>query len=235
MSFKNTTGKFVLSLGCLVLGSGCLKANVTYGAFNAGNCIPFMCNDSGTSAGESIDYEQVYAAGGFSGTTTITGIDFYLDAAASGSNVDILGGGYAIYWGYAALNSVGNLSGNLANYIGAKSLFTFSNVSPGGFAYGSVLHFTGSSFTYNPALGNLLLEVVVDDQDNVGNATKNGFNEADTTGTVTSRAYCITNGACGADNGGLVTTFDTAAPEPGTLGMLGGALFGLSLLRKRFS
>lgn len=45
---------------------------------------------------------------------------------------------------------------------------------------------------YNLALGNLLLEIVVTNQDNVPNFSGNGYNEADGSGTVTvtSRAYC---------------------------------------------
>ena len=234
MSFRS--GKLVLALGCLALGAGCLKANVTYGTFDSGNCIPFMCNDSGTSSGQSVDYQQVYTASGFSGATTITGIDWYLDAADSGANVNLLGGSYTFSWGYAAFGSVDNLSSTLAsNYVGGPNLLGTAPVPAGGVAYGAVLALTGINFNYDPSLGDLLLEVVVSGQDNVPNGPANGYNENDSTGAVTSRAYCITNVGCGANNAGLVTTFETAAPEPGTLGMLGGALLGLGFLRKRLS
>jgi PEP-CTERM motif len=232
MSFRS--GKLVLALGCLAFGAGCLKANVTYGTFNSGNCLPFMCNDSGTSSGQSIDYQQVYGASGFSGPATITAVDWYLDAADSGANVNLLGGSYTFYWGYAALGSVGNLSSALAsNYISGPNLLGTAPIPAGGVAYGAVLFLTGININYDPSLGDLLLEIVVSGQDNVPNFSTNGYNENDNTGAVTSRALCITNGACGADNSGLVTTFETAAPEPGTLGMLGGALLGLGFLRKR--
>ena len=192
-----------------------------------------MCNESGTSTGQSIDYQQVYTASGFSGATTITGIDWYLDAADSGANVNLLGGSYTFSWGYAAFGSVDNLSSTLANYIGGPNLIGTSPVPAGGVAYGPVLFVRGITINYDPSLGDLLLEIVVSGQDNVPNFSTNGYNENDNTGAVTSRAWCITNSPCGADSSGLVTTFETAAPEPGTLGMLGGALLGLGFLRKR--
>ena len=48
--------------GALLLGSmTSASADVTIGAFNTGNCYPFMCNDSGVGAGQSIEYQQVYS------------------------------------------------------------------------------------------------------------------------------------------------------------------------------
>ena len=68
MSFHGSAyARLALSLGCLVFGAGLLRANVTYGTSSSGNCIPFMCNDSGTSAGQSVDFQQVYSASGFAG------------------------------------------------------------------------------------------------------------------------------------------------------------------------
>lgn len=223
-----------------MLGSGLLHADVTYGTYIDGNCFPFMCNNSGTGSGQSIDYQQVYAASGFAAPTTITGAKWYLDVADSGSTVNLLGGSYTFYWGYAAFNSVNNLSTNLAsNYIGGPNLLGTGIVPAGGEAYGLVLTLSGISFTYDPSLGNLLFEVVVTDQDNVANTGLGGltgYNQSDNTGTVTSRAFCITGPlGCFATADGLVTTFVTATPEPGTFGMLGGALLGLGLLRKGFS
>jgi hypothetical protein len=234
MSFHGI-GKIVLLLGSLAFGSGFLKANVTYGTFNAKDCFPFMCNNSGTSTGQSIDYQEVYAASSFSGPTTITGIDWYLDATDSGSFVNILGGDYTVYLGYAALNAVGNLSNSLANFTSGRTQVDAFTIAAGGSAYGPVLTEGPISFIYNPALGDLLMEIVVSNQDNIANQTGNGYNEADNSGTVVSRALCIAGGPCGAGAGGLVTTFVTAAstPEPGTLATLGGALLGLSLLRKQ--
>ncbi len=94
---------------------------------------------------------------------------------------------------------------------------------------------TGITFDYDPTIGDLLLEISVSNQDNVPNGQGlNGYNEADDTGTSTSRAYCLTGSGCIADSTGLVTTF-TSTPEPGTFGLLGGALLGVGFLRERFS
>lgn len=243
MSFNcNSMGKLaVLSLGCLALGAGLLKADVTYGNYDTGNCYPFMCNDSGSNVGQSIDYQQVYAAGSFGVLTNITAASWYFASEFGGSN-NILGGNYSVYWGYAAFGSVGNLSNNLAsNYIGGPNFLGTASVPAGGVDYGAVLTLSGIDFSYDPTLGNLLLEFIVDTQDNVPNGNGNGFNEADDTGAVTSRAWCVSgSGAasgCFADDVGLVTTFTSVAstPEPGTLGLLGGALLGIGLLRKRLS
>jgi len=233
MSFHSGAyiGRLVLSVGCLALGAGALKANVTYGTFDVANCLPFMCNS--VIGGQSIDYQQVYAAAGFAGPTTITAVDWYWDAA-TGIGDNVLGGSYSFYWGYAALGSVDNLSSTLANnYISGPNSLGTSFVPAGGFAYGLVLSMSGINFTYDPSLGDLLFEVVVNNQDGVSNGS-NGYNQADDTGTVTSRAYCVTDFGCFVDQTGLVTTFETATPEPRTLGMLGGALLGLGLLRRQF-
>ena len=36
-------------------------SSVTVGSMDGGNCYPFMCNDSGTNVGQSIDYQEAYA------------------------------------------------------------------------------------------------------------------------------------------------------------------------------
>jgi PEP-CTERM motif len=213
-----------------------MKADVTYGTFDSGNCYPFMCNDSGTATGQSIDYMQTYGASGFSAPATISGITWYLDAADSGANTNFLGGSYTFSWGYAAFGSVGNLSSTLAsNYLFGPNFLGTATVSA--FAQSASVSLNGISFDYDPTIGDLLLEISVSNQDNVPNGQGNGFNEADDTGTSTSRAYCLSSGTCTADLNGLVTTFTStdAVPEPGTFGLLGGALLGVGFLRKRFT
>jgi len=46
---------------CLGFAPGAHGATVTVGFHNTGNCYPFLCNDSGISSGQSIEYQQVYA------------------------------------------------------------------------------------------------------------------------------------------------------------------------------
>src|SRR5580700_8947415 len=168
MSFHGSAyiGRLVLSVGCLALGAGALKADVTYGTFDIGNCFPFMCNGSGLIAGPAIDYQQVYTAASFAGPAAITAVDWYWDAPDS-ANDYLLGGTYAFYWGYAALGSVDNLSSTLANnYTSGRNFLGSTFVPAGGIHYSPVLSLSGIDFNYDPSLGDLLIEVVAANQDN---------------------------------------------------------------------
>jgi hypothetical protein len=200
---------------------------------DSGNCYPFMCNDSGTSSGLSIDYQEVYA---LSTPGTITSLGFQYWTPGGGNDV-VLGGDYNVYLSYSA-NPVGSLSSDLAsNVLGPQTLFYSGNLG------GSTGDFTidgTTSFTYNPADGPLLMEVVVDDQDNVPNYSGNGYNWADYTGVQVARAYNIpdTGNNLGNVTGALVTTFtyNATVPEPSTLAFLGSGLLLLAgVARRRFN
>ena len=210
-------------------------ASVTVGNYDSGNCYPFMCNDSGTNVGVSIDYQQAYNSAAFSGPITVSSISWYF-ASAFGGNDTILGGAYSFYWGYSAVGL--GLGGNLAaNYQAPPTFLGTATVPVGGVNYGPVLTLSGfSAFTYNPGQGDLILEIIVSNQDNVPNFTGNGYNEADYTGADTVRDYCFlgaNTGCTGATLGALVTTFTSSTPEPGTLVMFGSGLLGLAGVARR--
>jgi hypothetical protein len=232
-----TTLKALLVL-CVLSFGVLMHADVTVGNYDSGNCFPFMCNDSGTSVGQSIDYQQAYNSGKFSGATTINSLTWYY-ASAIGGNPIALGGSYSFYWGYSAVGL--NLSSNLAsNYNGSANFLGTATIPVGGINDDPTLTLSGfTPFTYNPALGDLILEIVVTNQDNVPNGSGNGYNEADYTGVDTLRAYCLTNVGCfGATTGALVTTFGTGSttPEPGTLVMFGSGILGLAgVIRRKLS
>jgi len=227
-----TTLKLLTLFGLLSV-TVMLHASVTVGSFNTGNCYPFMCNDSGSNVGQSIDYQEAYVSTAFSGPLTVNTIswfDYPLGPAV------ILGGSYTFYWGYSAVGL--GLTGNFAtNWVGgAGTLLGTATVPAGGVNFGTVLTLSGfSPFTYNPTNGDLLMEIVVNNQDNVPNGSGNGFNWADSTTSQIARAYCLDSGGCGgAGNGALVTSFNI--PEPGSLVMFGSGLIGLAgIVRRKFN
>jgi hypothetical protein len=226
---------FVLSASVL------LNANVTVGTYNTGNCYPFLCNDSGTSVGTTMDYQQAYSHTAFSGPITITNLEFAYAAQFGGSSV-MIDGNYGIWLGTSA-NPFNALSANqVANRSGDWTLVDSLTVSGNGCNFNALCTINLTlPFTYNPANGDLLLEVIASNQANIPNGSGNGYVEADSTGTVTARNYCIGASDCAIgvlDSVGLVTTFSTGTtvPEPGTLALFGSGVIGLvGLLRRKLN
>lgn len=217
-----------------------LHADVTVGTIDpsTGNCYPFSCNDSGTNVGQSIDYQQVYDHTAFSGPITVTNLEWYIAPNFIGTGLAI-GGAYTFEWGYAAFGSVNALSTTLGNnYISGPNVIGTATIAVGGINENPILRLSGFSFTYDPTLGNLLLEVIVNNQDNVPNGSGNAYNAVMLeSGVLSSRAYCLAAG-CAADPTALVTTFSTGSttPEPGTLVMFGSGLLGLAgIARRKFN
>lgn len=234
------TVKVLLML--LVLSAGVLlHADVTVGTYTTGNCYPFLCNDSGTDMGDSIDLQAAYSHTAFSGPITITNLEFYY-ASQFGGGSQMIDGVYGIYLGTSA-NPYNALSPNqAANRSGDWTLVDsfHSNHNVGAecdFNPVCTLNLA-TPFTYNPANGDLLLEIRVFDQANIPNGSGNGYAEADDTGALIGRAYCLTAWDCTnatVDGVGLVTTFSTSTtvPEPGTLAMFGSGIVGLAGVLRR--
>ena len=207
-------------------------ATLIVGNNDTGNCYPFACNDSGTAVGQSIEYQQIYSSSAFSGAINIGSLSYYNDAADSPGGATVLHGNYSIYLSTTSV-AVGSMDSTLANNIGADNMLFYS-----GDLGGNALDFTIDAiapFFYDPSLGNLLIDIVVTDQENVANGSGNGYNETDDTGTVTQRSYALANDVSGTnESSALVTGFDAATvPEPGTLSLLAASLFGLAATRRR--
>jgi hypothetical protein len=230
--------KLFLRLGVMVviflLTCGLASADTTVGVTNGGNCYPFLCNDSGVSTGQTIDYQQVYSSSAFSGTQSINGLRFYFDQIDGGSS-NVLSGTYDIYLSTTAAAVNGLSSDPTANRGGDYTLVdVFTGLVDSNPSFTIALT---SPFSYDPTSGNnLLLEVIAVDQPNVPNGSGNGYLAADSTGSTTSRAWGYGSSTLlDTDSNGLVTTFSTspiATPEPGSITLLGIGLIALFSCRK---
>jgi hypothetical protein len=148
---------------------------------------------------------------------TITSYTTYFDQQLRGSSAE-LRGEYDSYFGYSN-KPVGALSTNLADNV-KGTLTPFFVVRFGGFIDNPTLTTRGTPFHYDPSLGNLLFEVRAIGQPIVSSESESGFLEADNTGRVISRAYCVTNGGCVADKTGIVATLSYDSEAPACIGAL---------------
>jgi hypothetical protein len=218
----NLRAKFVFSIGllglmCLLL-PGSLRADPIVGTTNSDNCIPFSCDALfGIST-----YQQVYASSAFTGVTPFNQINFFLDLPGT-----LDSGTYTIKFSYTsqAVNGL-SIASPSAN-IGADET-SFGSFTLGGGATPSTLTFTGNTFAYDPAMGNLLMTINIS---GASDGALNGFYNADSSGSVTSRAFFGTSNDV-ADSEGLVTGF-ASVPEPSSMLLLGTGLLGLFALAAR--
>ena len=207
-------------------------ANVTVGLpadAGTGNCFPFGCAYSG-------EYQQVYNSGQFSGTITITDLEFFNTAFDNGATATNTGN-FAISLSTTSADW-NTLSPTFANNIGGNNTLVFSGSISQAWAFGDTLTITLSTpFTYNPGAGNLLMDVVATGTNNAGGTIyfdTNGYNGGTRDGnTFLGRVY---NGGSIDSGYGLVTGFSTGVstdPEPGSLALFGSGVIGLMAVVRR--
>jgi len=215
----------------------------------ANNSFPFnLGNDPGEVPSGTQRYQQVYAASDFAalmaGGEFITQIAFRPDTVFGGAFSSVLPG---IRIDLSTVPTVPDaLSATFANNVGANDTIVYGGATGAALALSS--SFTGpaggpkdfdiiinltSPFFYNPAMGNLLLDVR-----NFGGGTTTVFDAVDISGDPVSRVTTMPSGVGSAtadlaDSLGLITRFTTVVPEPGTMFLAALGSASLLLLRRR--
>jgi len=186
------------------------SAQVTVGTANTDNCFPFSCAASGFN-----QYQQVYGSAAFSGPLTIGSLSFFRNDATTAPGGTFASGTYNIFLSTTS-KPVGGLDATFANNVTSPLVFFASLVISAGSGQVPTFTITGTPFSYNPAAGNLLLDVMYSNANGAGYF----FRAENLAPGSVSRVFG--GGATGnSDEIGLVTRFEpaviTATPEPASI------------------
>jgi hypothetical protein len=187
----------------------------------SGNCIPFGCALGITR------YQEVYSRAEFSGPLEINEIDFFAFANDVFPLGNLASGTFTLSLSTTSM-PVGGLDNNFLNNIGADNTVFDVAVLTGG-AASSVLSFLGGAFFYDPAAGNLLLDIQISGASHAGTNT---YFQTPLSTVAASRLYTDPPFVSQDTGGPLVTGFVSLAtvPEPPTFALfvLGIVGFGIS-------
>ncbi len=200
------------------------SAQIIVGAPATGyNFIPF-----GSTAGYP-EYQQVYASSDFSGTITIDDIEFY---TVAGSGTGTPNTGLVTISLSTTSAAVNGLNTNLSLNLGSNNTMVYDATLPAVQSSGVLDIPLSTPFTYNPADGNLLVDIVEATSYTGGP----GFEFNSASGGVFSRGFSGQTIPVNNDSG-LVTGF-SVTPLPAALPLFTTGLGALGLLgwrRKRTS
>jgi hypothetical protein len=201
-----------------------------------GNDDPFDLADTNLS---SMRYQQVYASSQFSGPILITGMDFRVAALFSGFSSTLSSIQIDLSTTSAAVD---HLDETFSNNVGSDDTVVFAKGAlalsgsaggPAGVAKAFDVHIGFSTpFIYDPAKGNLLLDVRNFDGGSSGPLDSDQSN-TDSVSRLVADGVNETKGLT--DSSGLVTQFDfdtVATPEPSSIAFGALGLLAIAAVRR---
>jgi hypothetical protein len=230
MTMRITKILVVGLLAFVPLSSTVRAGTLTYGSVSANEVNAFPFSGGYQTGFGATEYQQVYNGSQFGpGVFAINSLTFFNGFFAS----TLSDGTYTVSVSTTSA-AINGLSTNMASNIGADNETIFSGTLPSTLAAGAPLTFTlATPFDYNPANGNLLVDMQIS---GVTNDSVAGFySQSGDFGNLSSRM--VNGSAAPGTSYGLVTQFTftgAAVPEPSTLALATIALvFGGGYVRHR--